>query len=311
MTRTTLIILVAVALLLAAPLGVSGYYLYLLNVIFVNVILALGLNILMGEAGLFALAHVAFYGIGIYAAGLLTNLFGAPIPVGMLAGGLLAGALGYVIGVVSVRLRDIYLALSTFAFAQAAHWLFTNWTSLTGGPNGLRLKPANLFGFQLSSDRDAYYFVFACCLTSIWLAVAIGRSGFGRAMRAIRESEPAAAAIGVDVPRTKALAFAASAFYAGCAGGVFTSFFSFVHPELLDFNLTVVVLSMLVVGGIGTIGGPILGAVVLGLLSEALRRTTAYQEVLYGVILILFMVFARGGLMGLWADMQSRRRGDA
>ncbi len=307
MRVSVVLIALMIGALACAPLFVSGYYLYLLNVVFVNVILALGLNILMGEAGLFALAHAAFYGIGIYSAGLLTNRLGVPIPIGMLAGGIVAAALGYVIGRISVRLRDIYLALSTFAFAQAAHWVFVNWTSVTGGPNGFRLKPANFFGFEMINDRDAYYFVMASCLVFVWLSIAIGRSGFGRAMRAIRESEPAAAAVGIDVPRTKAIAFAISAFFAGCAGGVFSSFFSYVHPEQLDFNLTVVILSMLVVGGIGTIGGPIVGAIALGLLAEVLRRTTAYQEVLYGAILILFMIFAPNGLAGVWALIRARR----
>ena len=300
---------VPIVALLLLPFAIGGYYLYLVDIIFIDIILALGLNILMGEAGLFGLAHVAFYGIGVYVTGSLTNAIGLSLPLGALSGGLVAAAVGYLIGVVSVRLRDIYLALSTFAFAQAALWVSANWTSVTRGPNGLRLAPANVFGLSLIADRNAYYFVMASGLFFIWLTMAIGDSGFGRAMRAIRESEPAAAAVGINVARTKALAFAASAFYAGCAGGVFTAIISFVHPDLFSFDLTIVILSTLVVGGIGTIGGPILGAVVLGVLSEALRRTTAYQEVLHGLILVLFMVFAPGGLVGLIARVREPRHG--
>jgi branched-chain amino acid transport system permease protein len=301
------ILAVLLGLLLAVPMAASGYYVYLLNLIFVYVILALGLNLLMGEAGLFGLAHTAFFGIGIYTAGVLTNRFGVPFPVGMVAGGVLAAAVGYGIGRVSVRLRDIYLALSTFAFGEAMQWVFLNWTSMTGGPNGLRLSIPNFFGLPIKSDHDAYYFVLATCCLFIWITVAIGRSRLGGAMRAVRESEPAAFAVGIDVPEVKARAFALSAFYAGSAGGIFTSFFSYVHPEILSFNLTITVLTMLVVGGIGTIPGPILGAVLLGVLSELLRRTVAYQEIVYGAILLGFTIFARRGLWGLVADRRRRR----
>ena len=285
--------------LLALPMGVSGYYLFLANLIFIYIVLTLGLNILMGEAGLFSLAHVAFYGMGAYATGIVTNLTGLPIIVGIVVGQVIAGVCGMIIGAVSIRLRDVYLALSTFAFSQAMNWVFQNWHSVTGGQNGLRVQPANLFGLKIDSDRAAFYVL----LVSVFLIVIftrwLGLTRFGRALRALRESEPAALAVGIPVRRMKITAFALSAVYAATAGGLLTTFQSYIHPDQLDFNLTIFVLTTLVVGGIGSVSGAVIGAILLGVINEVLRRALSYQEVLYGLIIVTFMVFAPNGVVGI------------
>lgn len=278
------------------PLAGTGYVVYVANVLLVFVVLSLGLNVAVGEAGQFSLGHAAFYGTGIYAAGLLARVPGWPLPLSLLAAGLAAAALGLVIGAVALRMRDVYLALSTFAFGEAMQWAFLNWDAVTGGPNGLRIPPARLAGFEILNDRQAYPVVLAVTLLMLATAVVLSRSRLGRAFRAVRESDIAAMALGIPVRRVKLVAFAVSAFYAGVAGGLFATFSTYVHPDSLGFQTTITVLTMVVVGGLGSVAGAVAGALCLGLVSELLRSVPAVQEMLYGAVLLLFMMFLPGGL---------------
>jgi branched-chain amino acid transport system permease protein len=287
--------LIAVAL----PFVTSGYVIYIANLLLVFTVLSLGMHIVIGEAGQFSLSHAAFYGLGIYTAGLLNNAFGLPLILNIIVGGLVAGLCGLAIGFLSLRMRDIYLALSTFAFGEAMQWVFLNWTPVTGGPNGLNFQPAHLFGFTFLSDKAAYPVVLILALLFIAATVVIHYSTLGRSFRAVRESEIAAAAVGIDVKRVKIVAFALSAFYAGAAGGLFTTFSTFIHPDSLGFQTTILVLTMVVVGGIGSVSGAIGGAIVFGLISELLRQVPSYQEVIYGGILILFMMYLPRGVFSL------------
>ena len=288
-----------VGLAFALPAFATGYVVYIGNLLLVFLILSLGLHVVIGEAGQFSLAHAAFYGIGIYTAGLVTNVYAPPFLVSLLAGGFLAAAVGFALGFLSLRMRDIYLALSTFAFGEAMQWVFLNWTSLTGGPNGLAIKPTTILGTTILSDKAAFPVVALVALVFIVLVVGLHGSTLGRSFRAVRESEIAAAAIGIDVRRTKLLAFTISAFLAGSAGGLFTVFSTFIHPDSLGFQTTILVLTMVVVGGIGSVWGAIGGAIVFGLVSELLRQVPSYQEVIYGLILMLFMMYAPKGVFSL------------
>jgi len=308
MTRASYIVaaVAAGALLVLLPLLGSGYIVYLANLMLVYIVLALGLNILIGEPGPFGLAQVAFYGIGIYTTAILTGRFDVPFLIAAAAGVLLAGAIGLLLGYVSFRMRDIYLALSTFAFGEAMQWVYRSWDAVTNGPNGMRIKPAELFGFRIATDHDAYPFVLATTIIIIAATVWLRRSRLGRAFRAVRESEPAALAMGVDVRRAKVIAFALSAAYAGAAGGMFASFSSFIHPDSLGFTETILVVTMIVVGGLGSIPGAIVGALVLGAVQELLRQAPSYQEILYGVILILFMMYLPKGLAGAVGNLARR-----
>ena len=296
MIARTGLALLAVAALLALPFLVTGYVVYVANILLVFVVLSLGLNIVVGEAGQFSLSHASFYGAGIYAAGILGRIPDWPLPLTLLLAGAVAGALGLVIGAVALRMRDIYLALSTFAFGEAMQWAFLNWDAVTGGPNGLRIPPARLLGWELLNDKQAYPVVLLTTAAMLVLALAIGRSRLGRAFRAVRESDVAARALGIPVRRVKLIAFALSAFYAGVAGGMFAMFSTYIHPDSLGFQTTITVLTMVVVGGMGSMAGAVLGAVSFGLLSEILRSAPAVQEVSFGLILILFMMFLPGGL---------------
>ena len=292
------------SLLVILPFFVTGYVLYIVNLLMVFVILSLGLHLVIGEAGQFALAHTAFYGIGIYAAGIVNTALHPPFILSILLGGLIAGVLGFIIGFLALRMRDIYLALATFAFGEAMQWVFMNWESVTNGSNGMRMDPATLVGLTLTTDRQAYPFVVLIAALMLWLTVTLGRSRFGSALRAVRESDVAALAMGIDVKRMKLAAFALSAAFAGVAGGTYTLFTSFIHPESLGFQTTILVLTMIVVGGLGSVRGAVAGAIAFGLISELLRQALSIQEIIYGAILMIFMMYRP---KGLFAELGMRR----
>lgn len=303
MTRDHWALLAAALILIVLPFTVSGYVLYVVNLLMVFVVLALGMHVVIGEAGQFALAHAAFYGIGIYTAGLINTAWHPPFIVSILAGGLLSAVLGFFIGYLALRMRDIYLALATFAFGEAMQWVFLSWEGVTGGSNGMKMQPAEFFGYKLTNDLQAYPFVMVLAALMLWLTVALARSQYGSALRAVRESDVAAMAMGINVKAMKQSAFAISAAFAGIAGGMYTLFTSFIHPESLGFQTTILVLTMVVVGGMGSVRGAVAGAIAFGLISELLRQLMSVQEIIYGLILMGFMMFRP---KGLFADRNRR-----
>jgi branched-chain amino acid transport system permease protein len=303
MTPDRWALLASAVILLVLPFTVSGYVLYVVNLLMVFVVLALGMHVVIGEAGQFALSHAAFYGIGIYTAGLINTTWHPPFLVSILAGGLLSAVLGYLIGFLALRMRDIYLALATFAFGEAMQWVFLSWEKVTGGSNGMRMQPAELFGYRLTNDLQAYPFVVVLAALMLWLTVVLSRSQYGSSLRAVRESDVAAMAMGINVKAMKQSAFAISAAFAGIAGGMYSLFTSFIHPESLGFQTTILVLTMVVVGGMGSVRGAVAGAIAFGLISELLRQVMSVQEVIYGMILMGFMMFKP---KGLFANRQKR-----
>lgn len=303
MTRDHWALLAGAALLLLLPITVSGYVLYVVNLLMVFVVLALGLHVVIGETGQFALAHAAFFGIGIYTAGIINTAWHPPFLVSIVAGGLLSAVLGYLIGYLALRMRDIYLALATFAFGEAMQWVFLSWEKVTGGSNGMKMDPAELFGYKLTNDLQAYPFVIVLTGLMLWLTVALARSQYGSSLRAVRESDVAAMAMGINVKAMKQSAFAVSAAFAGIAGGMYTLFTSFIHPESLGFQTTILILTMVVVGGMGSVRGAVAGAIAFGLISELLRQLMSVQEIIYGLILMGFMMFKP---KGLFADRNRR-----
>lgn len=303
-----LALLVAAIVLIALPLTASGYVVYLANLLLTFAVICLGMHIVLGEAGQFSLAQAAFYGIGIYTSGLSSVAFGWPFPFSILAAGVIAALVGFCIGALALRMRDIYLALATFAFGEAMQWVFLDWTPVTGGPNGLHIPPARLFGFEMLTDKQAYPAVLIVALLMLGLTLVISRSRLGRSFRAVRELEVAAMAMGVPVRSTKLIAFAISAFFAGVAGGMFALYSTYIHPDSLGFQTTILVLTMVVVGGLGSITGAVGGAIVFGLISELLRQAPSYQEIIYGLILIVFMMFAPKGMFAFLGDSMGKMR---
>lgn len=280
----------------------GGYEIYIANLLLVYIVLSLGMHVVIGEAGQFSLAHTAFYGIGIYVSGLVVNNWGLPFPLPIIAAGIVAGAIGLALGAVSLRVRDIYLALATFAFGEAMQWVFLNWNFATGGPNGLNIKPTEFFSFKILNDVGAYPFLAFVTVVMAFTVIIISRSRTGRSFRAVRESEIAATAMGISVRRTKIFAFSISAAFAGVAGGMFSVFSTYISPDSLGFQTTIIVLTMVVVGGLGSISGAVLGAIFFGLAAEMLRQVPSYQEIIYGGILIFFMMFAPRGCIAHLTD---------
>ncbi len=295
------------AVLVAIPVLGSVYVVYIANLLMMYAVLAIGLDILLGRAGQFAFAHTAFFGIGIYTTALINNFTGLPFVLTIPAGAALAGLVGVAIALPATRLRHLYLGLATFAFAEVAQWVFNNWEVVTGGANGLRFRPSNTGFMEITNDIEAYPFVVIITLLMIWIARNLNRSKLGRSFEAIKESESVALASGISVNRTKAIAFTISAVFAGVAGGIFTLFQSFVHPDLLGFDTLVLVLSMIVIGGLGTLPGILLGVLILGLLPEVMRDLEVFQELIYGIILIAFLMFMPRGIWG-WISQRAERR---
>ncbi len=304
-------LLVLIVLGFVLPEILPQYFLYLGNVLMMYAVLALGLDLLLGWAGQFAFAHIAFFGVGAYATALLQMRLGVPFIAAMPAAALLAGAIGTLIALPATRLRAVYLALATFAFAEGAQWVFNAWDAVTGGADGLRIKAPDLLGYAMGSDPRSFPIMAVLLALVIAATLYLTSSKLGRAMCAIRDSEHAAAASGIDVRRTKIAAFAISAVYAGIAGGMFTMFQSFVNPETFGFAQIVLVLSMVVVGGLGTLPGTLIGVVLLGLLPEvmrtAMRSLLVWQELAYGLILILAMMYMPRGLWGTLARRRTAR----
>jgi len=295
------------------PMFANEYYLYLGNVLMMYAVLAIGLDILMGWAGQFAFAHTAFFGLGCYTTALLNIKFGVPFVIGMPLAALLAGVVGVLVAIPATRMRDIYLALATFAFAEGMYWVFNTWEQVTGGSTGLRIIASNVLGFKVANDVSAFPVSVVLLCLMIAATMYLSRSRLGREMSAVRESEHVAMSSGIDVRRIKVIAFGISAIYAGVAGGMFTLAQSFVSPEQFGFNTAILVLTMIVVGGMGKLPGVLIGVAMLSMLPEVLRTTMRsyqiWQELVYGLILILSIMFMPRGIWGSLAGVFTRNSG--
>jgi len=286
---------VCLALLpLALP---NEYYLTVLIVAGFQAILTLGLNLLMGYAGQVSLGHAAFYGISAYTTGILTARFHWPVPAGIAAGIALVLLVAAGIAVPTLRLKGHYLAMGTLGFGIIVYIILNEATDLTGGPSGLTGIPKlKLAGIAISSDRDFYYVVWGVVLLLFLLAQNLVRSRLGRALRAIHTSETAAAVLGVDTQRYKIGVFILSALYAAVAGALYAHYVTFVSPGSFGFHASVQFVTMVVLGGMGSLWGAVAGAVFLTALPEVLRAIEDYDILLYGGLLILCMMFLPGGL---------------
>ncbi|HLB01843.1 MAG TPA: branched-chain amino acid ABC transporter permease [Nitrospiria bacterium] len=280
------------------PFFLNNYFIDVLTLTGIYVVLALGLNIVVGLAGLLDLGYIAFYAIGAYTYALLFIHFGVSYWVGMPLGGLAAAAFGMILGLVTLRLRGDYLAIVTLGFIQIVHLVLNNWDSLTHGPNGiLNIGRPAIGNFQFQEPIHFYYLILAIALLTLVVVHRLNQSRIGRAWIAIREDEVAAAAMGIHTTRYKVLAFTLGATLAGIAGTFFAAKFAFISPESFTFFESVFVLCMVVMGGMGSIPGAILGASILVILPEVLRGLAGYRMLFFGVLLVLMMIFRPQGLM--------------
>jgi branched-chain amino acid transport system permease protein len=281
-----------------APFVLNGYGLYILTLAGVFALVALGLNLLTGYAGQISLCHAAFFGVGAYATAILTQKVGFPYLLSIFAGGLLTAAVGAVVAVPAMRLKSLYLAIATLGFGVVLQKIIFEWRSLTNGGGGLALGPPTIAGYELGTT-GLYYLTLAFVVLGLWGAWNISRGRTGRALLMIKESEIAAGALGIHASRYKVIAFAVSAFYAAVAGGLFAYLVRYIHPENFGVGLSIAFLSMVVIGGLGTIGGSIVGAVFYVVVPELLRGIKDAPGLVFGLLLVVVMVLMPQGLWGL------------
>src|SRR3990172_9517668 len=285
--------------LVGVPFFLNNYFIDVLTLTGIYVVLALGLNIVVGLAGLLDLGYIAFYAIGAYTYALLFIHFGVSYWVGMPLGGLAAAGFGMILGLVTLRLRGDYLAIVTLGFIQIVHLVLNNWDSLTHGPNGiLNIGRPAIGNFQFQEPIHFYYLILSIAVLTAVVISRLNNSRIGSAWIAMREDEIAAAAMGIDTTRMKCLAFSLGAFWAGIAGVFFAGKFAFVSPESFTFFESVFVLAMVVLGGMGSIQGAIVGATILIVLPEVLRGFASYRMLIFGAALVAMMVFRPQGLIG-------------
>jgi branched-chain amino acid transport system permease protein len=279
------------------PAFANQYTLYVGNLMLIYIILALGLNILIGFAGQLAFANAAIYGIGAYGTALLQVHLGWSYWLAAPVGATLAMVIGTLLAFPALRLSGIFLALATLAFAQATQWVLWHWEGVTFGAGGFRV-PAPQFGaLPISQDYGIYYVSWAATLVLLLLAWRIMRSRFGRAFVAMRDGDIAAQALGIDLLSYKATAFALSSFYAGVAGALYSGLLGYISPEAFDLFQMIIQQAMIVVGGLGSVVGSVLGAALLVYIMELLREFKSTQEIVFGLLLVGFMVFQPNGLV--------------
>ena len=294
--RNVLLMLLLVAT--GAPSFINDYYLFVGNTILIYVLLSIGLNILVGYTGQLAFANAAMFGIGAYGTGLLQVKLSWPFWLAFPAGAVIATTVGLAISLPALRLRGLYLAVSTLAFAQFTQWTFLNWEDVTFGAGGFKTPQITFAPLPISKDLGLYYLTLFFVIVLFALAQNMVRSRLGRAFIAVRDSEIAAQSLGVDLLRYKALAFGISGFYAGIAGGLYSALLNFVSPEGYDLFQMVLQKSMIVVGGLGSIVGSVLGAGAIVSILELLRKVKGAQEIAFGAILVGFILFMPGGIVG-------------
>jgi len=301
-------IVIGVLLLLAVvlPPWFGSYHHYLASLALINIIMAVGLNILTGNAGQMSLCNSSFMAIGAYATTYLATRLGLSYWLALPLGGIIAAIAGFLLGFPALRLRGFYLAVVTLGFLEVSQILIEQLPAITGGVRGISASRPVLFGRTLSSDLSFYYVILVITLATIWCAYSLLRSPTGRAFEAIRSSEAAAQTLAVPLAHTKLAAFVISAFFAGIGGGLFASLVGFIDP--LEFGVWTSVrhVVFIVVGGLGSITGSILGAVVLTVLPELLRAFKEYQEFVFGGLLLFMLTVLPYGLVSLGAKIRGR-----
>lgn len=276
---------------------VSGYAITILITLVIYAILAHSLNIITGRAGQISLGHAAFFGIGAYTAAMLHTKAVFPFWVDVPLAALVAGVVGAILGIPCLRVRDDFLAITTMGinFVVEAVFLYAPFFGGAMGIGGINLP--SWLGREMTKP-EYFVLILAVLVLLLLLDRKLGRSWIGLAWASIRDDEQAAATMGVDIVRFKVLAFILGSAIAGLAGGFYAHFLTFIMPQNFGFGQSIVILSMVVFGGIGTRWGPILGAVILGVLPEISRPIMEYRTLIYGVLLLAMMRFQPGGLLG-------------
>jgi branched-chain amino acid transport system permease protein len=303
--------------LCAFPFVGNEYWLYLVCLVAINVVSTTGLNIMTGYTGLVSLGQAAFMGMGAYTVAILQIRWALPFGLNLIAGGLVAMLAGVLVGLPSLRVKGLYLAIATIAAGVIAHFFFSHFTSLTGGSSGLTVPPARFLGVDLDNSFKLYWVIMPLMVLMLFGAANLFRTRIGRAFIAIRDRDISAEVLGISLLRYKLLSFALSSFYAGVAGGLYAYFYRAVSPESFPLLMSIFFLAAVIVGGMGTILGSILGAAFMTLVPELLKLVVGWlpaailggnatlilspvRTIVFGSMIVLFLIFEPHGLAEVW-----------
>jgi branched-chain amino acid transport system permease protein len=306
--------------LVALPLAASPYVMTLAIKILIWVTGIVGLNLLIGGTGLISLGYSGFLAIGAYANTIIVARYGLSPVFGILFGGAIAALVSLLVSIPSLRLRDLYLAITTLAFSLIVTHLILASDGLTGGSQGLTVPPALVLGWEVDGDIPLYFFCLFWCVLALLAVVNLGRSKVGRAFSAIRDQDIAASMMGISVTRFKVLAFMISSFFTGISGALMGYQFGYINVDNFNVLLSIEAVSMVILGGMGSIPGAILGVVFMTLLPEIIRvicelaggsagalfstRALEVRGLIYGITVVLFLRFQPEGLVGWWHDVK-------
>jgi branched-chain amino acid transport system permease protein len=292
---------VGAAVLLAVPfIGLNTYLLRILIMVGIYSMLAISLNLLTGYTGLVSLGHAGFFAIGAYVSTLLMLDFGINFVPAYLAGALVSALIGFLMGLPTMRLSGSYLTIVTLSFGEIVKMVLLNWTTVTNGPNGLKNIPApTIFGVKLSLSNGGMYYLMLFLLVLVSaLSIVLINSRTGRAFIAIKDDELAATMMGIKTSRFKIISFMFSAAIAGLAGGFYASLITYIDPNTFTFDVSTLIISIVILGGMGTMRGMYLGAAVLIAFPEVARGLMEWRYVFYGLVLVVMMRFRPQGLLG-------------
>jgi branched-chain amino acid transport system permease protein len=318
------VVAMAVLFILIVPLSLHDYYVSILNLILIAIVGALGLNILVGYTGQISVGHAAFMSVGAYTAANLVTRLDAPFWITVPAGGLMAALIGAIVGIPSLRIKGLYLAIATLAAQLIIEWTINHVPAISGGVQAsIEVPRPSIFGVQLKSQAQLYFFLMFFVVLAIVGTLNLVRSRVGRAFIAIRDQDIAAEIIGIDIFRYKLLAFAISSFYAGVTGVLYTYYLGIANYEQFQIVVSIDYLAMIIVGGLGSVLGSILGAIFITLLPIAIRLGMEsfgglifsqadllniipnMRLILFGCLIIFFLVVEPDGLNRLWRNIRS------
>lgn len=288
----------------------NNYFIHILSLSFIWMIAVYGLNIVAGYTGYLSFAHAGFFAIGAYALGLLTVKAEMAYWPAFILAPIMTTVIGFFIGLIALRTKEHFFAIYTLCVGYVLYLLIDKWDSLTGGVRGLMGIPApgNIGPLTFTSATSHYYLILAFLLLTIFIMYRIVNSLVGRTFIAIRNSEQLALSLGISTKKNKLLAFVLSTFFAGLAGALYAGFLRFLGPEIASTSITFDLLMYLIVGGIGTLSGPIVGTLLVVLLSQNLQFLEDYRMLIFGPVLVLLVLFSPRGLVGLASDWQGKIR---
>jgi len=315
-TKTHWVLVAALLVILfTTPLYWGNYWLGVANLICITIIAATGLNILTGYCGQLSIGHAGFIAVGAYTSAVLTNLLELPFLVGLICAGLVAGLVGMIFGIPSLRVKGFYLAISTIAAQFIIIWVINHWTGVTGGFNGISVPPASIGGLIFVSQTSQFYLILAITIIVIFAAKNLARTRVGRAFVAIRDRDLAAEVMGINLFRYKLIAFFIGCFLAGIAGSLLAHWIGFMNAENFTLMDSVLYIGMIIIGGLGTATGPIFGVIFIRMLQQGITFiapvlentftlpagfTTGIGPMVFGLAIILFLILEPRGLAHRW-----------